>query len=95
MGQSFILMSMQFDDIVNALSEDRYEVLKRSVELGKWPDGRILSNEEKGVSLQILIAYDRKHKPQEQRIGYIPPPDKTGCDHDEPVADHSNLIGKG
>lgn len=88
-------MPMQFDDILKAMSDDRYEVLKRSVELGKWPDGRHLTAEEKSVSLQILIAYDRKHKSQEQRIGYIPPPDKKDCDHDETVADVSNLIGKG
>lgn len=86
---------MHFDDIVNALSDDRYEVLKRSVELGKWPDGRALNGEEKAVSLQILIAYDRKYKPEEQRIGYIPPLAKTDCDHDEPVVDASQLISKG
>lgn len=82
---------MQFDELLDALTADRYEVLKRSVELGKWPDGRLLNAEEKSTSLQLLIAYDRKHKPVEQRIGYVPSPDKTDCDHDE---SHPDLIAK-
>lgn len=82
---------MHFDDLLGSLTAERYEVLKRSVELGKWPDGRFLNAEEKAASLQLLIAYDRKHKPAEERIGYIPPPDQTDCDHDEP---HPDLIVK-
>lgn len=83
---------MQFSDLLSALTPERYEVLKKSVELGKWPDGRALTIEEKEGSLQVLIAYDIRHKAVEDRIGYVDQPKKTDCE-DEHEA-NPNLIIK-
>jgi len=67
---------MNFEVLLEQLDEEKYGVLQRAVELGKWPDGRVLNEEEKATSLRLLIAYDAKHKPEEERIGYIPPKNK-------------------
>lgn len=72
---------MNFDLLLDALTAEKYAVLKQSVELGKWSDGRILNEEEKSTSLRLLIAFDIKHKPEEERIGYIPPKNKQSDNH--------------
>jgi uncharacterized protein YeaC (DUF1315 family) len=73
---------MKFEDIVNSLNPEQYASLKRAVELGKWPDGRVLAGEQRELSLQVLIAYDARHKPEEERIGYVHTEKKTECEHE-------------
>ncbi|MCB1615697.1 MAG: DUF1315 family protein, partial [Pseudomonadales bacterium] len=51
---------MNLDDVLAELDEERYEKIKRAVELGKWDDGRVLPAEEKRVCLQIVIAWDAR-----------------------------------
>lgn len=89
---------MQFDELLAALTPDRYAVLKKSVELGKWPDGRVLSPDEREGALQVLIAYDIRHKAPEDRIGYVHHAKKTDCeiehDHDKEDEINTNLIVK-
>jgi uncharacterized protein YeaC (DUF1315 family) len=50
----------------------QYESLKRAIEIGKWPDGRVLGEGQKELCMQAVIAYDER-KPLEQRTGYVPP----------------------
>lgn len=85
---------MEFNDLLAALTPERYEVLKKSVELGKWPDGRLLSNEERESALQVLIAFDIRHKPLDQRIGYVDTHKKTACEDHHDHEPNSNLIVK-
>ncbi len=86
---------MYLNDLVAALTPERYEVLKKSVELGKWPDGRHLSIDERNSALQVLIAYDARYKSLEERIGYLHKTKKTECDHTEATTrESSNLIFK-
>jgi len=83
---------MRFNDLLFALTPERYEVLKKSVELGKWPDGRLLTMDEREGALQVLIAYDIRYKAVEDRIGYVDTHKKTAC---EEKHDHEhNLIVK-
>lgn len=69
---------MDLQQLLESITPDIYERLKRAVELGKWPDGRVLSEGQKELCLQAIIAYDRR-KPEEERVGYIPPK-ATPCD---------------
>ena len=72
---------MNFEELLTAITPEIYDALCRSVELGKWPDGRKLTDEEREISLQAIIAYDAANKPREDRVGYLPPKDKpTPCD---------------
>lgn len=64
---------MDFQKLIESITPEIYNNLKRAVELGKWPDGSSLTAEQKKNSLQVIIAYDARHKPEEDRIGYIPP----------------------
>ena len=48
-----------------------YEQLKQSLEVGKWPDGELLTERQKEIVMQALIGWGEIHLPAEQRIGYI------------------------
>jgi len=90
---------MDLETLLSELNPERYQVLKRCVELGKWPDGRRLSSDEQGTALQVLIRWEARHKPPEERIGYIPPVNESDCDHDhddhtESALPEKNLIYK-
>lgn len=56
-----------------------------AIEIGKWPDGRRLTPEQRETCMQAVIAWELKHLPEEQRTGYIDKAEKEGevCDsHD-------------
>ncbi|WP_263141662.1 DUF1315 family protein [Pseudomonas sp. RIT-PI-AD] len=60
-----------FAQLISNITPDVYESLKLAVETGKWSDGRKLTQEQKELSLQAMIAYEAKHLPEEQRTGYM------------------------
>lgn len=70
---------VNFEQLIQSLDADVYQRLKTAVELGKWPNGDRLTAEQKGLSIQAVIAYERQHLPPEQRSGYIEPMKPTAC----------------
>lgn len=63
---------MELKQILATITPEIYENLRRSIELGKWPDGRRLSKEQKELSIQAIIAYE-KDFPEAERTGFVPP----------------------
>lgn len=70
------------------LTPDVVEKLKRAVEIGKWPDGRALSADQRLTCMQAVIAWESKYLPEAERSGYIHKAHKEGevCD-DTPAAE--------
>lgn len=66
-------MSTPFAQMLDNITPEIYENLKRAVEIGKWPDGRKLTREQVELSLQAVIAYEARHVPKDQRVGYMGP----------------------
>lgn len=64
---------MDYLQLVETLSPDVYRNLLRSVELGRWPDGRPLTPEQRENAMQAIIAWGEMHLPEEERVGYINP----------------------
>ncbi|BAU75212.1 YeaC family protein [Metapseudomonas furukawaii] len=62
-----------FAQLISNITQDVYESLKLAVEIGKWPDGRVLTQEQKELSLQAMIAWEAKNLPEEERTGYMGP----------------------
>lgn len=62
-----------FNETIANITPEIYANLKLAVEIGKWPDGRKLTLEQKELSLQALIAWEIKNLPEDQRIGYMGP----------------------
>ena len=69
---------MNFEDIAQQISPDIYQRFKEALELGKWPDGRILTKDQKEICLQAIIVYERAQDiPESQRTGYVDSTKKT------------------
>lgn len=72
---------MTFEKMIQAMTPDVYASLKRAVELGKWPNGQKLSQEQRETSMRAVIAYEMANLPEEQRSGYIDRTKKDGSQH--------------
>ncbi|MDQ8036536.1 MAG: DUF1315 family protein [Pedobacter sp.] len=73
-----------------AMTPELVTAFRLAIEIGKWPDGRRLTPEQRETCMQAMIAWELKHLPEEQRTGYIDKGEKEGdmCDshdhsHDE------------
>ncbi|MBD1552307.1 YeaC family protein [Pseudomonas typographi] len=62
-----------FAQLIENITPEIYESLKTAVELGKWSDGRKLTQEQKELSLQAVIAWELQNVPEDQRTGYMGP----------------------
>ncbi|WP_229147035.1 YeaC family protein [Alcanivorax sp. 1008] len=79
-------MSEDFARTAAQMSRDVYQSLRRSVELGRWPDGRQLTAEQRQTSLQAVIAWEAANLPEEERTGFIARPDcATDSSAEQPV----------
>ncbi|MFT5716868.1 MAG: hypothetical protein ACJAWS_000014 [Oleiphilaceae bacterium] len=68
---------MNFEDVAEAISPDVYKQFKQAIELGKWPDGRVLSVAQKEICLQAIMLYEAKHQVADtERVGYVKPAKK-------------------
>ena len=50
---------MDFQQLLESITPEIYESFKKAVELGKWPDTRPLSAEQKALCMQAIIAYEQ------------------------------------
>ena len=78
---------MQYEQLVEQLTPELYESFKRAIEIGKWPDGRVLTDEQKALCMEAVIAYEFKNVDEEERVGYIDKGSKADgemCDDDSP-----------
>ena len=63
---------MQLKDFLSVMTPEIYQNLKESLELGRWPNGEPLSDEQRAYSLQALIAWEYEHLPENERTGFMP-----------------------
>lgn len=63
---------MTYEELIGRLDPTVYLSLKRAIELGKWPDGRKVSDEQRRTCLEAVIHYENTHNiPEHDRVGYI------------------------
>lgn len=81
---------MDMKQLLERMDHSMYQVLKGAVELGKWPDGRTLSAEQKETGLQAILAFEiRAGVPEELRTGFLPPKHKP--EKSDPAPDAAPL----
>jgi uncharacterized protein YeaC (DUF1315 family) len=68
------IKELNIKQLIAMIDPDIYQNLKQAVELGKWNNGTALSKEQKALCMQAIIAYDIKHKPEHERVGYVAKP---------------------
>lgn len=72
---------MTYEELIAAMTPQMHAALKQAIELGKWPDGRRLSDEQRQICMRAVIAYDMENLPPEERIGFIDRTKKDGTQH--------------
>ena len=75
---------MEYLNLIETMTPEVYSRLKRSVELGKWPDGRPLTAAQRENALQAIIAWDRLHLDSSERTGFVDKGHKAGGSCDDP-----------
>lgn len=65
---------MNFAEMIDKMTPDVYQSLKRGLELGKWPNGQPLTSEQKKITMEAVLRYEALHQiPEQERVGYIAP----------------------
>lgn len=59
------------NELVESLSPEMVRDLKRAIELGKFPDGRMVSEAQRELMLEAVILYDAAKLPEDERTGFI------------------------
>lgn len=62
---------MNIKQLIDSITPEIYQKLKQAVEIGKWPDGSALTDEQKALSMQAVIAYEGSF-PDDQKTGFVP-----------------------
>ena len=63
---------MDYERLIETMTPDIYQSLKRSVETGKWPNGDRLTPDQRATSMRAVIAYEHQREiPEDQRVGFI------------------------
>jgi uncharacterized protein YeaC (DUF1315 family) len=71
---------MSFETVAQNLTPEIYHRLKDSLQLGKWPDGKALSREQKEICMEAIISYEiANHIPEAERVGYLNRDRPTAC----------------
>lgn len=74
---------MTYEELIERLDPNVYQNLRQSIELGKWPDGRKLTPQQREISLEAVIYYENLHNlPEQERVGFLDRGSKAGtaCD---------------
>ncbi|MGB2024581.1 MAG: DUF1315 family protein [Litorivicinaceae bacterium] len=59
------------DELVESLTPDMVNDLKRAIEIGKFPNNRAVSEEQRELMIEATILYDALKLPEEERTGFI------------------------
>ena len=75
-------------DTIRAMSRDVYDAMLQALETGKWPDGRVVSTDQRDHTMQAVITWGELHLPPEERVGFIDKSKKAGevFDDTQPIS---------
>ncbi|WGL18246.1 DUF1315 family protein [Microbulbifer bruguierae] len=66
-------MFQSLDDLLKILNPTIVASLKRAIELGKWPNGVVITDTQKSLCAEAVAYWEQSHSAPESRVGYIPP----------------------
>jgi uncharacterized protein YeaC (DUF1315 family) len=62
---------MEYNQLIAQLTPEVYLRLKAAIEIGKWPDGRVLSADQKASCLEAILRYQSMKLDPQQHSGYM------------------------
>jgi len=63
-------------ELLAMMTPEIHAQMRDAIALGRWENGDKLTDEQRSLCLQAVIAYDEKFLPPEQRVGYVKPKEK-------------------
>ncbi len=75
---------MDYQQMIDSMTPEVFENLRRAVELGKWPDGQALNSQQRENAMQAIIAWGKTHLSEQDQIGFIDKGRKEGDSCDDP-----------
>lgn len=82
---------MDFLQLIDNITPEIHQRLRQAVEIGRWPDGTRLTQEQRETTLQAVIAYEARHLDETDRVGYI---DRGSKAEDEQCGSHDDMNGE-
>jgi uncharacterized protein len=83
---------MDYRKTIEDMPLETYERLRTALELGKWPDGKVLTPQQKEHAMQAVIAWGRMHLEEGEQVGFIDKGAKAGDVCDEPEVTSLNWV---
>jgi uncharacterized protein YeaC (DUF1315 family) len=79
--------SMDYQHLIDNMTPEIYRIMARSIELGKWPDGKPVMPEQREHAMRAIIVWGQTHLAENERVGYINTGHKGGevCDDPEEI----------
>lgn len=62
---------MDFETLLHKITPETHGKLRQAIEIGRWADGTPLTDEQREVCLQAMIAWEVRNLPEEERSGYM------------------------
>ncbi len=62
---------MNIEQMLAVLDPENLGRLKTAIEIGKWPNGVALTQEQRQICMQAVYAWKMKNLPETERSGYI------------------------
>ncbi|MEH0758278.1 DUF1315 family protein [Vibrio sp. 16] len=59
---------MDAKQLIDAITPEAYERLLFAVETGKWPEGTVLTQEQRDSCMQAVMMYQSKHNSDAQHM---------------------------
>ena len=78
-------MSEVYRQSVRQMDRKTYDRLVDALAIGRWPDGRTLSNEQRQSAMQVVITWGELHLAPEERVGFIDKGSKANEVRDDPT----------
>ena len=78
-------MSESYEDAIVAMPIEVYDRMVDALSLGKWPDGRSITDTQRVDTMKAVILWGQHHLPEDQRIGFIDKGSKADSLCDDPV----------
>ncbi|WP_299946539.1 DUF1315 family protein [uncultured Microbulbifer sp.] len=63
---------MSFEELLNTLNPHIVGSLKRAIELGKWPDGKTLTDAQRRRCGEAVARWEQHNLPPASRAGFVP-----------------------
>lgn len=78
-------MATDYLQSIQQMDRGVYDRLVESLETGRWPDGRPVTESQRQHAMQAVITWGAMHLPPEERVGFIDKGSKAGEECDVPA----------